>query len=91
MWVHHQRAGDRDPLLLAAGELMRVLMSLLLEPDHGEELSRARLGVPSAHLPDPARREREVVHRGEVGEEVELLEDDPDALPNLGHRGALAA
>ena len=31
--LHHQRARDRDPLLLAARELVRVLVGLLLEPD----------------------------------------------------------
>ena len=78
--VHHQRPRDRDPLLLAAGELMRVLVGLLLEPDHGQQLVRARLGVAPAHLQDAARGERQVVHRGQVREEVELLEDDPDPL-----------
>ena len=36
--VHHQRAGDRDPLLLAAGELVRVLARLLRQPDALEQL-----------------------------------------------------
>ena len=89
--VHHQRPCDRDPLLLAARELVRVLIRLLLEADPREELARARLGVAPGHLPDPPRREREVVDRGEVREEVELLEDDPDALPDRGDVHALAA
>ena len=41
--LHHQRAGDRDPLLLAAGELVRMLRRLLGEPDPREQLARALL------------------------------------------------
>ena len=43
--LHHQRAGDRDPLLLAAGELVRVLARLLRQPDVREQLERAGLGL----------------------------------------------
>ena len=36
--VHRQRARDRDALLLAAGEAVRILVRLVLEPDHREQL-----------------------------------------------------
>ena len=88
--LHHQRAGDRDPLLLAARELVRVLVGLLLEPDAGQELVRPALGLLLRHLPDPAGRERQVVDRGQVREQVELLEDDPDPLADRRDVGALA-
>ena len=88
--VHHQRPRDRDPLLLAAGELVRVLARLLGQPDLLEQLPRARLGVRARRLPDPARGEREVVHHGQMREEVELLEDDPDSLARRRQIGALA-
>ena len=39
--LHHQRPRDRDPLLLAAGELVRMLAGLLRQPDLLEQL-RAR-------------------------------------------------
>ena len=55
-------------------------------PTRREQLARARLGVATRHLPDPARGEREVVERGQVREEVELLEDDPDPLPDRRRR-----
>ena len=87
---HHQRARDRDALLLAARELVRVLARLLREPDDVEELARAQLGLCPGQLPDPPRREREVVDHGQVREEVELLEDDPDPLPDRGDVDALA-
>ena len=41
--------------------------------------SRARASASArGWLPDPARGERQVVHHGQVREEVELLEDHPD-------------
>ena len=51
---------------------------------------RAGLGVAPAHLLDAAGGEREIVDRGQVREEVELLEDDPDPLAHPGHVGALS-
>ena len=87
---HHQRARDRDALLLAARELVRVLAGLLREPDDVEELARAQLGLGPGELPDPPRREREVVDHGQVREEVELLEDDPDPLPDRRDVDAVA-
>ena len=84
--LHHQRAGDRDPLLLAARELVRMLSRLLLEPDLGEQLVRTLLGLRPRLLADPPRREREVVDHGQVREQVELLEDDPDPLPDASTR-----
>ena len=36
--LHGQRAGDRDPLLLAAGELRRVGVELVVEADPVEQL-----------------------------------------------------
>src|SRR6266508_5522912 len=41
-------------------------------------------------LGDAARSESEVVDRSQVREEVELLEDDADPLPDRGHLGSLA-
>ncbi len=88
--LHHQRPGDRDPLLLAARELMRVLVGLLLEADAREQLASPPLGLGAGHLADAPGGERQVVDRGQVREEVELLEDDPDPLADRRHVGALA-
>ena len=41
--LHRERAGDRDPLLLAAGELRRMLVGLLGEADLAQQLLRALL------------------------------------------------
>ena len=87
--VHHQRPRDGDPLLLAARELVRMLVRLLLETDRGQKFVSPSLGVPSRHLPDPPRGERQIVDRRQLRKEIELLEDDPDALAYGGDVRAL--
>ncbi len=79
--IHRERPGDRDPLLLSAGEPVGVLIGLVRQADLGEQLAR-----PSARplLPEAAgvdRRKRHVVENGHVREEVVGLEDDADAPP----------
>ena len=90
VWLHHQRPGNGDPLLLPARELVRMLPSLLREADAREELASSRLRFLTRHPSDPPCRQRQVVERGELWEEVELLEDDPDALPDGGDVHAFA-
>ena len=87
--LHHQRAGDRDALLLTPRELVWVLLGLLLEADSRQELERAGIGLAAGHVADAARGERHVVDRLQVGKEIELLEDDPDPLPDLGDLDSL--
>ena len=88
--LHHQRPRDGDPLLLSAGELVRVLVAFSSSPT----LARSSCARPSASRRGifriRPRREREVVERGQLREEVELLEDDADALPDGGDVDALA-
>ena len=88
--LHHQRARDRDALLLAARELMRIVRRLLLEPDRRQQHPRPRLRLRARQLPDLARGERDVVDRAQVREEVELLEDHPDPLAHARDVDALA-
>ena len=81
--LHGQRARDRDALLLAAGELARVDVALVGEPDPREQPSAARrLRLrQSAHAD---RRLDDVLERGHVREEVEALEDEADLLALAG-------
>ena len=81
--LHHQRARDRDPLLLPAGELVRVLPRLLLEPDAPSSSCARASASRLLHLADAPRGERQVVDHAEMREEIELLEHDPDALADL--------
>ena len=80
--LHRERAHDRDALLLAAGEPIRVLLALVREPEACEQLVGSRVGVrlrQSERLPRP---ERDVPEDRHVREEVEGLEDDPDPAPH---------
>ena len=89
--LHHQRAGDRDALLLAARELVRMLVAPSPSSPTRASSSRARASASRAgQLADPPRREREVVDHLQVREEVELLEDHPDPLPDRRDVDALA-
>jgi len=72
-----ERAGERHALLLAAGELPRVAVGLLLEPDQAQRLLRSgadHLGRLFLH----PQTERHVLPDGHVGEEGVVLEDDVD-------------
>ena len=56
-----QRAGDRDALLLAAGELVRVGIRLVGQADPGQQLAAAVVGLAPAHAVHHPRRQRDVV------------------------------
>ncbi len=76
--VHRQRPGDRDALLLAAREPVGVLVDLLARARPGEQ----RLRLPARLLATAAEHlllgDADVLERGHVREEVELLEDHAD-------------
>ena len=59
-------------------------------PTTVEQLRRAQLGLLARQLPDPPRSQRQVVHHRQVREQVELLEHDPDPLPDVRDVDALA-
>src|SRR5205814_783719 len=67
-------AGDRDPLLLAAGQLAGEMARPIAQPDVVEERQRAPAQI---RLLDAVRRKRRlhVLERAQRGDEVELLED----------------
>ena len=67
--VGRQRAGERDPLALAAGELVRVGLGAAAQPDEVERLADA-LAARGA--------EADVGRDVEVREQRALLEDHPD-------------
>ncbi len=43
-WIVDERAGDRHPLLLSAGQLGGAMVGALLQPDAGEEFVGPLLG-----------------------------------------------
>ena len=83
-----QGPGDRDPLLLAAGQLAGAVLDPVGQPDPVAGPSMAR----AAPLAAAARRRSTsgsstLRHADSDGEQVELLEDEPDApVADLGQR-----
>src|SRR5471030_1751208 len=77
--VVEQRARDRDALLLAAGQLIRMMISAVGEADC---LERGKRAAPPFGRRDFRRtiqeRQLDVLHRRRAREQVEALEDEPD-------------
>ena len=88
--LHRQRAGDRDALLLAAGQLRRVACRPGWPRPPGPAAPWPLLGLGRldalATLIGP---ERDVLQDRLVGEEVERLEHHADVGAQLGQRLAL--
>ena len=74
-----ERAGDRDALLLAAGELRRQMVEARREADAADLLLDAPLPLRCAEAA-VAQRHVDVVEHVEVGDQVEALEDEADLL-----------
>ena len=69
-----ERASDGDALLFAAGELRREMVDAIGETDTGEGgASFVFVGGAMEVL-----REHDVFERGEIGDEMELLENEAD-------------
>jgi acyl-CoA thioesterase-1 len=86
-----ERAGDRDALLLAAGELRRVVVEPLAEPHALQQLRRAALGLAVGDRVVRVRqRHHHVLQRAGAGQQVEVLEDEPD-LAVADERAAVGA
>src|SRR5437588_2265832 len=85
--VMDQRPGDRHPLLLAARELVGTLGLLALQADDAQHLLDLGTQVAKGALCDP-EREGHVLEDGQVGEQLEVLEDHPDLAPQEGQVAA---
>ena len=72
-----QRARDRDALLLAAGELRRIVMAARAEADFRQQRVGPRARIRRA---GDLERHAHVLPRGERRQQVEELEDEADAL-----------
>ncbi len=75
--IVRQRARQRDPLLLAAGQLRRVVMRPSGEPDLLEQLLRSMSRVANA---GNFHGHRDVFVRGQRGNQMKELKDEPDLL-----------
>ena len=74
----HERAGDGDALLLAAGELVRLALFKALERHYLQHLRDALLDLLLRHLGD-AQAEGDVLEHVQVREQRVLLEHRVDA------------
>ena len=82
-----ERAGDADPLLLAAGELAWEVAFPPLEPDQLDHLARPRLAGLARHALD-GEREGDIAQHGEMRQQREMLEDHAHLVaPKLDELG----
>ena len=85
-WMEHDRARDRDPLLLAPGKLGRSAMELIAKPHEFQHFLRASPCLWVGH-PRDQRRHHRVLQRVEVGEQVVKLKNKAQlAVAKLGQR-----
>src|SRR6266478_1854408 len=73
---HGKRAGNRDALLLAAGELLRISRDLVLEVDHPQDFAGELARRGKLHALGGGRAQRDVPLDAEMGKEIIALEDD---------------
>src|SRR3546814_7165116 len=73
--LHCQRAGDRDALLLAAGQLRRMRVVLVGEPDLGEQGFASHSCIGRGQSADDLCRQRQILERGlEIEEHTSELQ-----------------
>jgi hypothetical protein len=80
--IHREGPDDRDALLLAAGEAVRVFVGPVPQPEPGEELPGLPFGITAARAEPLLRAQRDVPQHRHVREQVEGLEDDPHPPPH---------
>ena len=73
-----QRPGDRDPLLLATGHLVRSVVHPIFQPDLIEQRGGACLAVLAVLV--VAKWKHHVLDGVQAWQQVEVLEDESDLL-----------
>ena len=76
----HQRARDRDALLLAARELGRRVLRAVGEPDRCERLAARAARRSRARTPPVDQRQLDVLERGRARQQVEALEHEAEVV-----------
>ena len=87
--LHHQRACQRHPLLLAAGKVGRLAPGKVRQPDCGQpflDTGSQRRTAQAVQL----QPEGDVIEHGQMREQGVGLEDQPDLAPVGRHAGDLA-
>lgn len=85
-WARHEGPGQGDPLLLATGELPRVVMPPRLEADAGQGRCRLPGGIGNS---GEFEGERDILGGGHRRDEVKGLENDADMTPPEAGQGVL--
>jgi hypothetical protein len=88
--LDRERPGQRDTLLLAARELVRVLLGLAGQAHHVEQFAGPVAPLRGARLAHP-QPEAHVVQRGHVREQAVALEHHAHVTPGGRHRGNVLA
>ena len=86
-WLPGQRAGQCHPLRLPAGQLGRLAVGEVGEPEPGHPVIGGSLGRLPSQAPRP-RGEGHVLGHGQVREEPVVLEDEPDRPSGGLHEGS---
>src|SRR5690349_10489258 len=82
--LHGEDAGDGDPLLLAARQALGIFGKLVTKPHLLEQTPAAVVRFLGALAEDLARRDRDILQRRQMREEIEALEDEADLAALLG-------
>src|SRR5207302_543746 len=85
-WIVDQSAGDRDPLLLAATQASWIPVRDLCDGELFQQLARTRRPLAAFEL----RGNEDVLERGQVGQQVEELEDETTMAPANSGQARLA-
>ena len=80
--VVDERARHRDALLLAAGELVGEVVQLGRQAGEAQDVGDLRADLLARAAGDLQRVGDVVVHRA-VGQQLEVLEDDPEVAPEV--------
>src|SRR5262249_10701026 len=84
----HQRPGNRDPLLLAAGNLTDFVIQAMTETDPFQNLAGGSFGLQAIVAPDELRHHR-ILKRREFGQKMVELKDESDVtVPESGQLGS---
>src|SRR6266542_7033226 len=81
--IHRQRSGDGHPLLLAPRQSDRVLVSLVREANHRQELPARKGGTVPADSLHSDQSLDHIVEGRHVWEQVEILKYHPGADPHF--------
>ena len=76
----HERACDRGALPLTTGELKRLVLHALREPDARQGLRRAIAAVARWHITAILERQLDVLQRRRAMQQLKALEHEADAL-----------